>query len=201
LVSGLLSSVLKGLKHYGGNFVRHGLVVAVECICTWSWLADLCTREGMAFVLGPALSMQAMHGGKAKNDKMDAQKIAVLLRGGLLPQAYVYPAERRAPRDLWRRRMPLMRQRAALLAHVQHTNSPYTLPALGKKIADKAKRTGVAERFPEPAVQKSIEVDLALLAYDDRLLSDLALYSVQTARYHDAHTLSRLQTVPGIGKM
>ena len=30
---------------------------------------------------------------------IDAHKIAVLLRGGMLPQAYVYPAEMRAIRD------------------------------------------------------------------------------------------------------
>jgi transposase len=66
---------------------RDDLVVAVECIFTWYWLADLCTREGIAFVLGHALYMKAIHGGKAKNDRIDAQKIAVLLRGGMLPQA------------------------------------------------------------------------------------------------------------------
>ena len=38
----------------------------------------------MPFVRGHALSMQAIHGGKAKNDKIDAHKIAVLLRGGML---------------------------------------------------------------------------------------------------------------------
>lgn len=42
-------------------------------------------KEGIAFVLGHALYMKAIHGGKAKNDKIDAHKIAVLLRGGLLP--------------------------------------------------------------------------------------------------------------------
>jgi hypothetical protein len=31
--------------------------------------------------------MQAIHGGKAKNAKIDAQKMAVLRRGGLLPKA------------------------------------------------------------------------------------------------------------------
>jgi transposase len=180
---------------------RDDLVVAVECIFTWYWLADLCTREGIAFVLGHALYMKAIHGGKAKNDKIDSQKIAVLLRGGMLPQAYVYPAEMRATRDLLRRRMHLMRKRAELLAHVQNTNSQYNLPEIGKKIAYKANRTGVAERFPDPAVQKSIEVDLALIDYYDRLLSDLELYIVKTARQHDANTLYRLQTVPGIGKM
>ena len=103
---------------------REDVVVCVECLFTWSWLADLCAREGMACVLGHALSMQAIHGGKAKNDQIDAQKIAVLLRGGRLPQAYVYPADRRPTRDLLRRRMSRVRQRAELLTHVQQTTSP-----------------------------------------------------------------------------
>jgi len=93
---------------------RDGLVVAVECIFTWYWLADLCAAQGMPFVLGHALYMKAMHGGKAKNDKIDSPKIAALLRGGLLPQAYVDPAAMRATRDLLRRRTHLRRKRAAL---------------------------------------------------------------------------------------
>jgi hypothetical protein len=36
------------------------------------------------------------------------------------------------------------------------------LPDIGKKIAYKANRDGVAERFEEAAVQQTIEVDLAL---------------------------------------
>jgi len=107
----------------------------------------------------------------------------------------------RATRDLLRRRMPLMRQRAARLAHVQHTNRQSNWPEIGKKIASKANRTGGAERLPAPAVPKSIAVDLALIDDDDRLLSDRELSSVKTARQHEAHTLSRRQTVPGMGQM
>jgi transposase len=180
---------------------REDLVVCVECIFTWYWLADLCTQEGIPFVLGHALYMKAIHGGKAKNDKIDAQKIAVLLRGGMLPQAYVYPADMRATRDLLRRRLHLARHRAELLTHVQQTNSQYNLPEIGKKIAYKANRDGVAERFPDPAVQKSIEVDLALIGHYDALLRDLELAIVTTAKQHDANTLYLLQTVPGIGKI
>jgi transposase len=180
---------------------REGLVVAVECMFTWYWLADLCADEEIPFVLGHALYMKAIHGGKAKNDKIDSQKIAVLLRGGMLPQAYVYPAEMRATRDLLRRRMHLAHKRGELLAHVQNTNSQYNLPALGKNIAYKANRDGVAERFADPAVQKSIEVDLALISYYDELLRDVELTIVKTAKQHDANTLYLLQTVPGIGKI
>lgn len=180
---------------------REEIVVAVECIFTWYWLADLCAQEGIPFVLGHALYMKAIHGGKAKNDKIDAHKIAVLLRGGMLPQAYVYPAAMRATRDLLRRRMYLTRKRAELLAHIQNTNSQYNLPEIGKKLAYKANRDGVAERFPDPAVQKSMEVDLALLGYYDPLLSDLELHIVKAAKQHDPNTLYLLQTVPGIGKI
>jgi transposase len=180
---------------------RDDIVVAVECIFTWYWLADLGAREGITFVLGHALYMKAIHGGKAKNDRIDAQKIAVLLRGGMIPQAYVYPAEMRATRDLLRRRIHFMRKRAELLTHVQQTNSQYNLPAIGKKIAYKANRDGVAERFSDPAVQKSIEVDLALIGHYDQLLRDVELSILTTAKQHDANTLYLLRTVPGIGEI
>ena len=166
-----------------------------------TWLADLCAREGIPFVLGHALYLKAIHGGKAKNDTIDAYKIAVLLRGGMLPQAYVYPAAMRATRELLRRRMSLMRKRAELLPHVQQTNSQYNLPEIGKKIAYKARRDGVAERFPDPAVQKSIEVDLALIDSYDCLLTNLELDLVQTAKAHDAQTFYRLRSIPGVGKI
>jgi hypothetical protein len=104
------------------------LVVAVAGIFPWYWLAALCAREGMPFILGQALSMPAIHGGKAKHDQSDAPKIAALLRGGRLPQAYGDPAEMRATRALLRRRMPLRRNRAVLLAHVPNTKGQSNLP-------------------------------------------------------------------------
>jgi Transposase len=154
---------------------RDGLVVAVECLFTWYWLADLCAEEGLPFVLGQALSMKAIHGGKAKHDQIDSPKIAAQLRGGLRPQASVSSAEMRATRDLLRHRTHLRRKRAELLSHGQHTNSQDHLPEIGKKIAYKANRDGVAERFAEAAVQKTIAVDLGLITDDDELLKDLEL--------------------------
>ena len=50
---------------------RPDIVVAVACLFTWYWLADLCADEEIPFVLAHALSMKAIHGGKAKNDQID----------------------------------------------------------------------------------------------------------------------------------
>ena len=69
------------------------------------------------------------------------------------------------------------------------------------QIAYRANRDGVAERFADPAVQKSVEVDLTLIGHDDDLLRDVELTIVKAAKHHDANTLYLLQTVPGIGKI
>jgi hypothetical protein len=153
---------------------REGLVVAVACLCTCSGLADLCACAGRPCVLGQALSRKAIHGGKTQHDKLDAQTSAVLLRGGMLPPADGSPAARRATRDLLRRRMSRPRNRAELLGHGQQTKSPYPLPDIGKKLADTAHRTGVAERFPAPAGQHRVAGDLPCIGYAAPLLRALA---------------------------
>jgi transposase len=177
------------------------LVVCCECMFAWYWLADFCAAEQIPFVLGHALYMKAIHGGKQKNDKLDALKIATLLRGGLLPQAYVYPAAMRATRDLLRRRMFLVHKRAEAVAHIQNTNSQYNLPVFGKKLVYAGNRAelAVAERFSDPSVKKTVEVDLALIDHLDESIGELELYLKRTAKVDDVQTYTRLQTIPGVG--
>jgi transposase len=180
---------------------RDNLVVGVECIFCWYWLADLCTQEGIPFVLGHALYMKAIHGGKAKNDKIDAHKIAVLLRGGMLPQAYVYPKRMRATRDLLRRRNHLMRKRADLLAHIQNTASQYNLPPLGTRVDRKGERETIPAHFPDPVVRRSIELDLSLISHYDGLLKTLEQELALMAKGHDAFAYHLLRSVPGVGRI
>jgi hypothetical protein len=180
---------------------REDLVVCGACLFTWYWRADLCAHEGMPCVLGHALSMKASHGGKAKHAKIAAHNMAGLLRGGMVPHADVSPAEMRATRDLLRRRIPCRRQRAAWLAHSQQTNRQYNRPESGKQLADTTHRVGGAERLPEPAVQQRIEVDLALITHDARRLTDLERSIGPTATAHEAPTVSRVRSIPGVGQI
>jgi transposase len=182
---------------------RDGLAVACECMFAWYWLADLCHEQHIPFVLGHALYMKAIHGGKAKTDTIDAHKIAVLLRGGLLPQAYVYPKGMRETRDLLRRRTFLVRRRAEALVHLTNTNSQYNRPPFAKKLAYAANRAelDLAQRFTDPSVRKNVEVDLALIDAYDRHIGELELYLVRTAKVDDPQAFHRLRSVPGIGKV
>ena len=143
--------------------------------------------------------MKAIHGGKAKNDRIDAQKIAMLMRGGMFPEAYVYPAAMRATRDLMRRRNHLMRKRAELIAHIQNTNSQYNLPEFGKRISKKHERTDIAAQFSDPQVQKVVELDCTLIDYYDELLPKLERHIQACAKGHDPKALPLLKTIPGIG--
>jgi len=161
---------------------RDDLVVAVECMFTGYWLADLCAREGIAFVLGHALYMKVIHGAKAKNDRIDSRKIAALLKGGLIPKSYVYPAEMRASRDLFRRRTHFVRHRGQLLAHIQNTHHQYNCVSPGKRIAYRSNREGIAEAFDDIAAQTSLATDLELVDYYDALIGNLELTVLRQVR-------------------
>ena len=180
---------------------RDGLVVGAECMFAWYWLADLCQAERIPFVLGHALYMKAIHGGKAKNDRIDAGKIARLLRGGTFPLAYVYPKGMRETRDLLRRRTYLVRQRAELMTHLQILNSQYNLAPFPKKLSFAANRAemDIARRFADPSVQKSAAVDLALVDRLDELIAELERHLTRTAKVDDVQTYHRLRTIPGVG--
>src|SRR6516162_1351796 len=180
---------------------RDGLAIACECMFAWYWLADLCEQEKIPFVLGHALYMKAIHGGKAKTDKIDADKIAVLLRGGMLPQAYVYPKGMRETRDLLRRRTFLVRKRAEALVHLTNTNSQYNLPPFPKKLAYAANRAELSlpDRFTDPSVRKNVELDLALIDTYDEQVGAVELYLTRTAKVDDPQAYARLRSVPGVG--
>ena len=179
---------------------RDGLVVGCECMVAWYWLADLCEDESIPFVLGHALYMKAIHGGKTKNDKIDARKLAGLLRGGMFPMAYVYPRAKRQTRDLLRRRSFFVRQRAQLIAHIVNTNSQFNLPPLPKKLSYAGNRTpDLAERFADPSTQLSVTADLDLITAYDTQIADLERHLIKHAKVHDPVTFGLLRTVPGIG--
>jgi transposase len=180
---------------------RDDLVVGVECIFCWYWLADLCARESIPFVLGHALYMKAIHGGKAKNDKIDAHKIAVLLRGGAFPMAYVYPRGMRATRDLLRRRLLFVRRRSELFTHIRMTFHQLNLPAPAGPFHQPRNRIGLAEAVPDPVVRATVEADLALADRLDEIIRSLETTIRKRAKIDDPETFERLQTIPGVGRI
>ena len=184
------------LEPYLGN-----VVVGVECMHCWYWVSDFCEDLGVDFILGHALYMKAIHGGKAKNDKIDSYKIAKLIRGGNFPLAYVYPKEMRATRDLLRRRTKMVKQGGNLKAHTINTTSQYNLPSIKVNLKNKEARELVRSAFPDPVVQKNMDLNMALLECYAKELSKVEWFLEQQAKQHNPVHLHILRSISGIGRI
>jgi len=189
-------SFLRLIKPY-----RDGLIVGCECMFSWYWLADLCEDEGIEFVLGHALYMRSIHGGKAKNDRIDSYKIASLLRGGNFPLAYVYPKQWRATRDLLRRRNHLNRKKAELIAHIQNTATQYNLPDPLGRIAKPSERGELLVKFPDPVVRRMVQLDLDLIEHTEKTLDTLERDLERLTQQHAPVEIALLKSIPGVGRI
>jgi len=184
------------LKPYIGK-----IVVGVECMHCWYWVADFCEEIGVEFILGHALYMRAIHGGKAKNDKIDSYKIAQLMRGGNFPLAYTYPPEMRATRDLRRRRIRIVRHGAQLKAHIANTTSQYNLPSNHVNLKNLCAREHMRTVFPDEVVQRNVDLDLAILDTYAKELDRVERFIEKQAMQHNPVHLKLLRTIHGVGKI
>jgi transposase len=120
--------------------------------------------------------MKAIHGGKVNNDRIDSQKIAQLLRSGMLPEAYAYPESMRSTRDLLRRRMYLVRRQGYAVAKPSCKHTSRTLAA----------SIQVASNLLESLHQQ--------ILYVEQLIGE-------QAHDQDPVAVQLLRTIPGIGKI
>lgn len=186
----------KLLEPYLGN-----IVVGVECMHCWYWVSDFCQDLHVDFILGHALYMKAIHGGKAKNDRIDSHKIAKLIRGGNFPLAYVYPKPMRATRDLLRRRTKFVRHGGSMKAHVSNTTSQYNLPPNKVNLKNVGAREQLKSSFPDPVVQRNIDLDMAILDCYAKQLSKIEWFIEQQAKEHNPAHLRLLKSISGIGRI
>src|SRR5215831_397491 len=187
---------LRALAHF-----REGLLVACECMHCWYWLADTCRAQHIAFVLGHAYSMKAVHGYKTKCDRKDAEAIARLLKGGNFPPAYAYPKERRGLRDLLRCRLRLVRQRAELYGHVHTARRQANLPPISGDVKYKSKRAGCTADIADPFVRRRVETHLSLIEPLDTAIRRLEAEIEDAARGIFPVELAVLQSTPGVGQV
>jgi transposase len=92
-----------------GELEPEPLEVVFESTFGWGWLADLLADAGIPAHMAHPLATKAIAAGRVKNDAVDARTLAHLLRGNLLPEAWMAPPEAREARRLVRMRASLMR--------------------------------------------------------------------------------------------
>jgi transposase len=180
---------------------RHDLTVCAECMFGWYWLADACQEAQIHFVLAHALYLKAIHGGKNKNDRIDSEKIAHLLRTNLIPPAYVYPAEKRPLRALLRQRLLYVWRRSALLARIQSHQLAYNRPLIRQTRPNRDPwEEKLLAQEDNPIRQLALQNDLALIRHYDAQITVLEAQLQKLTQATAARDYTLLQTVPGIGE-
>jgi len=179
---------------------RHDLTVCAECMFGWYWLADACQAAGLHFVLAHALYLKAIHGGKNKNDRIDSEKLAHLLRTNLIPPAYVYPAEKRPLRALLRQRLRYIWNRTELLARIQSHQLAYNRPISRQRPYNReAWKEQLLTSEPDPVRQLALQNDLALIGHFDAQLAVLEKDLLKLTKRTASRDFALLRTTPGIG--
>ena len=84
--------------------------------------------------------------------------------------------------------------------HIQNTRHQYNLPAFEKPIHRAANREGIADRFDDPMVAASIQIDSNLLDSLHQQILFVERQIAEQARSHDPVAVQLLRTIPGVGK-
>ena len=124
-----------------------------------------------------------------------------MLRGGMFPIAYAYPKAKRAVRDLLRRRLFFVRQRAELSVHLQNTNHQYNInePLTSSRMRSETYRNTIPEKFSAPATLKMVNADLFMFqAYHD-IITKLEFQIEDMMEIQDPYSFSLLRSIPGLG--
>jgi transposase len=175
------------------------ICIGVESTYNYYWLADACRFNKIPFYLGHAYYMKSIHGGKKKNDKIDSKKIADLMRSNHLPKAYSYPHERRATRDLLRRRHRYGHIRSEAYTHIQctfHQHEKYISPSA---VRNKCERHLLVDAFDDPILKTMLEADLETIYFLDPKIKQLENIIRKQAKDYDRDYHTLLQSVPGLG--
>jgi transposase len=190
-----LAKVLDALEPYRSELAG----VAVESTYNWYWLVDGLQGAGYKVRLAHPARMKRYDGLKRSGDDTDALQLAHLLRLGILPTGYIYPAAERALRDLGRRRLQLVRHRTMHVLAVENVQARETG---ARMTADKVKRLS-AEGVELLGLPEDVTLGMqANVAVIDTLNAEIAklerrlLWSLKPRPEYEL-----LNTAPGIGRV
>lgn len=172
--------------------------LCVESTYNWYWLVDLLEDHGYTVKLANPLAIQQYKGLKNANDKSDALWLAEMLRLGILPTGYILNREERALRDLLRRRMSLVQQRAEHKISLSGIFARY----FGEKVATNKIIDGnydIDESIINPCVKININSLIRAIEGLDEIIVDVEDEVLKRIKHRNEY--KNLTTINGVGKI
>lgn len=191
-VSNNIGEIVAVLKPY-----RNSMQIVVESTFNWYWLVDGLQAEGFTVFLAHTLGLSMITKAKVKTDPRDAFALAKLLRIGVIPKSYIYPAALRPVRDLLRKRNSLVNSRAIEYGSLRALLLRYGFLDHSRQSVKTDPDEEILRWLEHPLVKLHAHQELErirLLSQQIALLDSLILG--QTKQCPD---FVRLRTIPGIG--
>lgn len=172
--------------------------VVVESTYNWYWLVDGLMDTGYRVHLGNPVAFQQYKGLKHTDDKHDAFFLAEMLRLRILPKGYIYPKEDRQVRDLLRKRMLLVQQRAQHILSFKSLVSRNLGSSIDTNQVKRLKSEAINNWFSNDHLRLSAQANLTSIAFLSDRINELESVIISDSKVDSAYEL--LSTVPGIGK-
>ena len=171
--------------------------VVVESTYNWYWLVDGLQEAGYRVHLANTAAIKQYNGLKHRGDESDARHLAHLLRLKLLPQGHIMPKERRAIRDLARKRMQLVQCRTTQILSVENGISRNTGGHINSNSVKRLQEADL-EQMQLGAMQTlGIKANVAVMQALQEQIGGLEKVLIKHCRTEPDYRL--LKTVDGIG--
>lgn len=186
-----------------GQFIREQAPcqVAFEATMNWSWLyEELETIPGIErIVMANPLHVKLISSAQVKTDKVDAFKLAQLLRAGLLPASHIPSRATRLRKEVLRQRTFWVRQRTRIRNRIQRLlgrQHDLAMPQVSDLFGRKGRAALNALKLGDPD-DLLLRQQLEMLDVLAKKISELEKRIVAEGRGDKATAL--LATMPGIG--
>ncbi|WP_235429620.1 IS110 family transposase [Paraburkholderia fungorum] len=179
---------------------RDGLQgVVVESTFNWYWLVDGLMAAGFNVRLANTAAIKQYEGLKYAGDEHDAVFLAHILRLGLLPEGYIYPAQERTLRDLSRKRLQLVRQRTVNILSIESLLARHLNLRINSEQVQRLDSASVRALNLPPHVQRALQASMAVIDTLGRKIHALELIIHHEVRLRPEFEI--LKTAPGIGEI
>jgi len=198
LQAGPVTNEKLALRRYFRQFRGKEVQVAVEACGFWPAFREVVEPEVKRLVLVHPQRVKAIASAKLKNDRVDSETLAHLLRCDLLPESWKADRETQARRQQVRLRATLVRQRTRLknqvhaVLHQQGQRSPVT-----DLLCKRGRLWLAGVKLPVQA-RESVNVCLRMI---DRYHEEIQKQNLQLSEQaKQDERVQWLLTIPGIGE-
>ncbi len=173
--------------------------VAIESTYNWYWLADGLMDNDYKVHLAHPAAMKQYNGLKNTNDRHDAFWLARLLKLAILPEGYIYPKGDRPLRDLGRKRMMFVDNRARHILSFESMVERNLGKSIDCNTVKKMKEVHVESLFKNDYLVLAGKAHIGMIKELDSWIKQFEKELVKAVKHREEFVY--LKTVPGIGQV